>query len=138
MTETNTDNALKMEMSEEGLAAFLKYIYYLDLDDALKNGSVALELLKTGHKYDMAALEKATQQIFKGKGVDWFDVDVAMHLFLWSRKMDGDYEDVKMKAVQVIKKYVGMYWNDMFKKLVDYIQDMILLEWTFITEKQVK
>jgi len=102
MTETNADNALKVEMSEEGVSAFLKYIYYSNLDDALKNGSIALELLKAGQKYDMALLEEAVKRIFKGKPVGWFDVELAIHLFLWSRQMD-DYEDVKIKAVQVLK-----------------------------------
>jgi len=101
MTEANAKNSAPVEMSEEGVKAFLKYIYHSDLDDALKNGSIALELLMAGHKYDMALLEDAVKEIFKEKRAGWYDVDVAMNLFLWSLKMN-DYEDVKMKAVNVL------------------------------------
>ncbi|CAL8108177.1 unnamed protein product [Orchesella dallaii] len=97
------EKSCKMQLSSEGVKALLKFIYYSNIDDALGNSSVALELLATGHQYCIAALENSMKGVLLGKPVDWFDKEVALLLFIRARKLDNDYVELKKKAVQIIK-----------------------------------
>ncbi|CAL8108259.1 unnamed protein product [Orchesella dallaii] len=109
MTETKNDSC-QMRMSKNGVNALLKYIYYLDVEDPLKDSIVALELLEAGHQYDIPSLEKAMKQLFtKKKSTGWLEIDVAMLLFLRALKMGAEYDDIKIAAAQALK---GM-WDDL-------------------------
>ncbi|ODM96371.1 BTB and MATH domain-containing protein 42 [Orchesella cincta] len=96
------EGACTMRKSEEGVRAFLRFIYYASIEDPLESPTVALELLELGHEYDIPTLENAMKEMFLKKPDTWFSVDVAVLLFHRSLKVNG-YEDLKRKVVQVIK-----------------------------------
>ncbi|CAL8108334.1 unnamed protein product [Orchesella dallaii] len=107
----STANECKLEnMSKEGVKALLKYIYYFSVEDALQAPKIALELMEAGHMYDILNLANTMKQIFIGKPQEWFTIDTALLLFLWSIKVD-DFEDATNKAVVVINRK----WNDVSK-----------------------
>ncbi|CAL8108342.1 unnamed protein product [Orchesella dallaii] len=110
----STENECKLEgMSKEGVKALLKYIYYFSVEDALQDPKIAMELLEAGHKYDVILLEDAMKRIFIGKPEEWFTVDAALLLFLWSLKM-GNCKDLTRKAVMMI----NMKWDEARKTSV--------------------
>ncbi|CAL8132590.1 unnamed protein product [Orchesella dallaii] len=110
----STENECKLEdMSKEGVKALLKYVYYFCVEDALQVPKIAMELLEAGHKYDITALEDTMKRIFIGKPDEWFTVDAALLLFLWSLKMNN-CEDLTSKAVMIINKR----WNEARKTSV--------------------
>ncbi|CAL8108340.1 unnamed protein product [Orchesella dallaii] len=129
----STENECKLEdMSKEGVKALLKYIYYFSVEDALKDPKIAMELLEAGHKYDVILLEDAMKRIFIGKPEEWFTVDAALLLFLWSLKM-GNCTDLTRKAVMMI----NMKWDEarktsMFKEKFARIPENLeeLQSWT--------
>ncbi|ODM93552.1 BTB/POZ domain-containing protein [Orchesella cincta] len=94
------ENECKVKNSEQGVRAFLKYLYYANIDDPLANVNVALELLELGHKYEVLTLENVIKAMFLS--VECFSFDVGLALFHRSRLVHG-YEDLKAKAVQSIK-----------------------------------
>ncbi|CAL8108262.1 unnamed protein product [Orchesella dallaii] len=98
------ENAYKLRMSEGGVYAFLKFLYYFNLEDPTNKSSIALELLKVAHEYDIQALEKVMKRMFLFADPSnlWLDVDVMLLLFQYSMKVD-DFGDLKKKAVLVLK-----------------------------------
>ncbi|CAL8108224.1 unnamed protein product [Orchesella dallaii] len=118
-------------LSEAGVNALLKFLYYSDLDDATKSSSISLELLKTAHEYDMALLEIAMKRMLLGKSNDWFDWDVVLLLFQFALKVE-DYQDLKGKAVEVIKSKPGplrtsVAFKQFFKSDLETAMELFLL-----------
>ncbi|ODM89730.1 BTB/POZ domain-containing protein [Orchesella cincta] len=96
------EKAYQMRLTEEAVNALLKFLYYSDLDDAINNPSISLELLQVAHEYDILLLEKALKRMLLRKSSDWYDTDFVVHLFQYALKLEG-YEDLKEKAVKVIR-----------------------------------
>ncbi|CAL8108337.1 unnamed protein product [Orchesella dallaii] len=94
------ENIIELDNSKEGVMAFLKFLYYSDIEDPIGNERVALELLELGHKYEISSLENVMKALFLS--VDCYSVDVAVTLFHRSGMVAG-YEDLKAKAVRSIK-----------------------------------
>ncbi|CAL8108331.1 unnamed protein product [Orchesella dallaii] len=104
----STENECKLEdMSKEGVKALLKYIYYGGVEDALQDPKIALELWEAGCKYFIPGLENDMKRIFIGKPEEWFTIDAALLLFLWSSKMDN-CEYLTSKTVKIINGR----WNE--------------------------
>jgi len=93
-----------VDLTEAGLEAFLKFVYYSDVADAVRTPEVALELLEAGHKYDILSLETSMQDVFLQQSADWFKdkVEILVRLFLWTLKLEG-YEQLKQRVVLVMK-----------------------------------
>lgn len=102
LQESKTNQIEMVDMSEQGVQAFLEYLYKSEKSLAEQNPQVALELLEAAHKYDIPHLEGNMKHLFLEKSNDWFNVDVALHLFLFARNI-CDYEHLKIKCVQVLK-----------------------------------
>ncbi len=96
------------DMSENGVNAFLAYLYYWNLDVPLADPKVALELLRVSHKYDITSLEKAARHILIGKPVEWFDVSTVIQLFFFSKNLET-YSQLKIKALCMLKMYVILH-----------------------------
>ncbi|ODM93550.1 BTB/POZ domain-containing protein [Orchesella cincta] len=123
MVETAKSTCEMEGMSESGVNAFLKYIYYFDFQSPLKNAQIALELLEAGHKYDVSSLETMMKEIFTKKtSAEWLGAEVAMKLFLWTLKVDG-YENLKQQAVRVIK----VKWDNEVKG-ADTFNELFLMD----------
>ncbi|ODM86816.1 Protein maternal effect lethal 26 [Orchesella cincta] len=116
-TETK-EGACKLDISIEGVKALLNYIYCKNTDVPSETPSVALELLKSGEKYDIFGLEAAMKTIFLSKPVEWLSVDVALLLFVHSDKLEG-YEEFRKKAVQAMKtKKNDLEGSQVFDELI--------------------
>ncbi len=105
MKESKTSTVEMPDMSEQSVRAFLEYLYLWEVKAANKSSLIAFELLHAGHKYDIKKLEESMEKILLSKESIWYNVDVAMKLFLFARNHpEGD--QLKMKAIQVLKAYV--------------------------------
>ncbi|ODN03083.1 Zinc finger and BTB domain-containing protein 7A [Orchesella cincta] len=94
-------NAYKLDLSEEGVDALLKYVYFRNLDDPLASCHIAFELMDIAHQYDFIGLEDAIKQIFLGKSYLWYSINVAVDIYLYTLKLQD--EQLKSEIVKVIK-----------------------------------
>ncbi len=104
MEEAKTGKLEMEDMSEQGVKAFLRWVYWKDDKEALSESDVAVELLIAGDKYDLEGLvEKMKEIILKRSGLDeeWFSVESGVKLFKWARHLE-EMKDLKQKAVSVL------------------------------------
>jgi len=95
-----------VKLSEYGVEAFLKFIYYSDVADAVNNPKIALQLLEAGHKYDIGSLETSMQDLFFQQPSIWYKdkLDVLVQFFQLTRKMKGNrYFELKHRVGELIK-----------------------------------
>ncbi len=104
------DNTLEIvDMTAAGVRALLQFIYWWDLEMASKSCVMAFELLKAGHKYLMEDLEKAMTEIFLGMTFEWFSVDLAVKLLLFSKKADeNQLWKLEKRSLEVLKWYLNV------------------------------
>jgi len=93
-----------VDLTEAGVKAFLKFIYYSDVSDAVRKAEVALELLEAGNQYHILSLETSMQDVFLQQPTVWFKnkVEILLQLFLLTLKVDG-YDQLKQRVVSVMK-----------------------------------
>ncbi|CAL8132414.1 unnamed protein product [Orchesella dallaii] len=103
--EETKSNQVKLPISYDGADAFLKFLYYSDVEAALGSPTLAMDLLELGHKYDISPLESKMKTILLGRNNWWYSADNALRLFYWSCKVT-EHEDLKKKAVDVIRSKV--------------------------------
>jgi hypothetical protein len=86
----NVNNELDRtgEMTEDGLQAFLRYLYYSDLMAAKEDAAIAFELLRTAHFYEIECLEDACTKILKAVKDNKFDCETLLDLYLFTRNVD--------------------------------------------------
>ncbi|CAL8138850.1 unnamed protein product [Orchesella dallaii] len=90
----------KFRMTEEGLTAFLKYIYYADSEDPKKNLKIAMELLKIGRMYKIISMEKGMTDLLLEVPTTAFTREIALELSCFTRKEKG-FEALKNKAIEL-------------------------------------
>ncbi|CAL8109789.1 unnamed protein product [Orchesella dallaii] len=93
----------KFRMTEEGLTAFLKYIYYADTEDPKKNLKIAVELLKIGRKYKITSMEKGMTDLLLEVPTTAFTWEIALELFCFLRKEEG-FEALENKVIECMKR----------------------------------
>ncbi|CAL8132390.1 unnamed protein product [Orchesella dallaii] len=103
--EETTNNQVKLPISHAGVDAFLKFLYYSDVEAALGSPTLAMDLLELGHKYDISPLQSKMKKILSGRKNWWYSADNALRLFEWSCKVT-EHKDLKKKAVDVIRSKV--------------------------------
>ncbi|CAL8132378.1 unnamed protein product [Orchesella dallaii] len=103
--EETTNNQVKLPISHAGADAFLKYLYYSDIEAAMGSPTLAMDLLELGHKYDISPLESEMKKILAGSKNWWYSADNALRLFDWSCKVTM-HGDLTKKAVDVIRSKV--------------------------------
>jgi len=98
------EGACKVELSDAGVKAFLKFVYYSDLADPLKSSEVAFELLEAGHKYAIRSLEASMLELFIQQTWLGDNVDLLIRLFLLSLRVGGDrYQILKYRVTEMLK-----------------------------------
>ncbi len=100
-----SQNKMKIkDISAAGVEALLKFLYYSDLTSAMQSSNIALELLKVGHKFDIQSLCKSITIILLKRPPIWFNVEMALGLFDFLRKMKNDEDCTKLmkKVIQVM------------------------------------
>jgi len=95
-------NQVELPISKEGADAFLKFLYYTNVDAALNSPTVSLDLLELGHQYDIGPLEAAMKSILLSKCEAWFSLDNTFRLFDWGRKV-REHASLKKKAMEMLK-----------------------------------
>ncbi|CAL8074520.1 unnamed protein product [Orchesella dallaii] len=55
------------ELNDEAMEAFLKFLYKWDVEEPMKNFSIAMNLLKVGHTYHIKDLEESMIQVFNNR-----------------------------------------------------------------------
>ncbi len=81
-------------------------LYCSDIEDCLKSGTIAFELLEAGHKYHIVELENAMLAIFEAMHSLWYSVDVAVKLLIFSRKVGQKMERIGERCLRLLKWYV--------------------------------
>lgn len=116
--EGNGDHVAQVEMgfmNERGVRAFLKYLYFWEVDKAVERSDVALGLLMAGVKYEMGELVSLIRDLMMIKPEGWFGVKVAEELegFLGERgnEQGGFWGDLRVKCKQVLE-----WWRDANRK----------------------
>lgn len=102
LEETKTNNIDMSDLTEEGVRAFLSYLYCWDIDKAEESCDVAFQLFYAGHKYDITRLEKCMEDLLLSKHDGWYESEVAFKMFLFARNMEKG-KDLVEKAVQILK-----------------------------------
>ncbi|ODM92865.1 BTB/POZ domain-containing protein [Orchesella cincta] len=126
------EKRLKMNASEVTIKAFLKFIYYSDLEDAFESPLVAVELMELGHKYDVGMLEETMKKFILKKADEWLEIDAALKLFLNSVSKEGDeYELLKEKGLRVVKEERkllkrSVLFQDLLKNEPDTITNLFI------------
>ncbi|CAL8138808.1 unnamed protein product [Orchesella dallaii] len=95
-------NIWKFDMTEEGLSAFLKYVYYADTEEPKKNLKIGMELLKIGHKYEITLLEKLMMDLILEVPTSEFTWEIALELFCFTRNENG-LTALRKKAIERMK-----------------------------------
>lgn len=95
------------DVSEEGVNAFLDYLYLCDITAPNQDSNIAFELFQLGHKYGIQKLEDEMKDILLWKPDEWFDLDMIIQLYLFARNVDSATE-LKLKAVKLIKLYYSI------------------------------
>ncbi|CAL8105947.1 unnamed protein product [Orchesella dallaii] len=103
--EETTNNQVKLPISHAGADAFLKFLYYSDVEAAVRSPTLAMDLLELGHKYDISPLESKMKKILSIRKNWCYSADDALRLFDWSCKVTA-HGDLKKKAVDVIRSKV--------------------------------
>ncbi|CAL8092027.1 unnamed protein product [Orchesella dallaii] len=112
------ENAYELGLSEDGVKAFLEFIYYGNMDRPNERPTIALELFEAAHKYNVQAMEKAIKNMLLRKQTTWFPIDVALQLFVLTNQTNS-YPDLKWRVLQVIKgKPVEMKESSVFDDLL--------------------
>jgi len=70
MDQTGFENIANVDISEQGVKALLKYIYYYCVKDGIESAAVAIELLHAGKRYDIPALQNAMACILAERAGD--------------------------------------------------------------------
>jgi len=99
-SKENRENCVKIEASEEGIKALLKFLYYDDLEEAFSSPTIAIELLDLAHFYDVKPLEEAMKKLL-GKKEDWMNVDDALNLLLATEGKSG-LESLNKRASRLV------------------------------------
>ncbi|ODM93021.1 Kelch repeat and BTB domain-containing protein 3 [Orchesella cincta] len=118
--ETKSGKA-KLNLSQEGLKAFLEFVYCLRIDTAKEDPKIALELLEFAHEKQISELEEGIKSIVVEKPDDWLSLNEGLQLFLFSLKLESQgYSDLKKKAVKAIKsKRLELKQSSVFQKLLE-------------------
>lgn len=103
MTEAKSQELVVEDMSTDGVQAFLKYLYHGDIQDAILDPEIALELLRAGNKYGIEYLEALSKEVLMSLGGDKFNASSALHMFAFCGKVDGFFS-LEEKAVKIIKQ----------------------------------
>lgn len=92
------------EMTDQGVRAFLAFLYCWDTSVPSQDPNVALELFRAGHKYEIPEMEKSMKEILLNTPTEKLSVDLALDLFTFATLKTGPLEDLKLKAVGVLKR----------------------------------
>lgn len=124
MNETQTQTLVLDDMSEEGIKAFLCYLYYRDMSRGERSPEMALQLLIAAHIYQVPVLEASMRDLFTSKIYSetwWADnCFAAVKLFIFARNLTGPAGiQLKLEAAYVLKWWVFYSFDKYcFKKLV--------------------
>lgn len=97
------NNMISMDMTEEAIRAFLKFLYYRNIEVPAMNSSIALELLTCADKYGIQELAQAMWKILISQPDHWFDMNMTLRLFFFGTLKES-FEDFRGKAIQILKQ----------------------------------
>lgn len=96
------DHTINMEdITERGVKALLEYLYFWEIREAVTDVSIAFELLKVSHKYNIKELEATMNRLFRTKPFDWFELDVTLELYVFVRELDDLH--LKQKIISALR-----------------------------------
>lgn len=90
------------EVSEDGVSAFLEYLYMSEITAATNSSKTAFELFLLGNQYKIRYLENEMEHILMAGPANWFDLETTFRLFLFVQNKN-EYDGLKAKAVKLIK-----------------------------------
>lgn len=102
MEECRTGKIFMKDISSRGVQVLLMYLYCWELGDAAFDMDLALELLRTAHKYDMKDLDSDLTQMLLQRPIEMYSVNFALDLFLFARNIVLEY-NLKLKAMKILK-----------------------------------
>ncbi|CAL8132802.1 unnamed protein product [Orchesella dallaii] len=120
MKESQTNRIEMEEVSEAGVDSLVNYFYRNKVDENTDE-QVALELLQTAHKYNISKLEAVMLNTVYSKPDEWLSIGNVLHLYLYSRNVDGFcYEMLRQRMFKIMKKFpVKLKDSEEFKRFVN-------------------
>ena len=112
------------DISEKGVKALLDFIYCRELFTPESEPAICFELFYAADKYDIKELRKAVVPMLLQKPSSWFDDETAFLLYALSRNCE-QYEDLKIKALQIIKMCVTIFFFLFLNHLIDKLCDFL-------------
>lgn len=100
--EGHTKTVTLENMSEKGVVAMLNYLYCIDFEEKDLGSEIYMELLQASEQYSMSNLQQTMKQVLLNKPCDWFQVDLALQVFCFSRNVEN-CQELKQKCIKVLK-----------------------------------
>ncbi|CAL8139432.1 unnamed protein product [Orchesella dallaii] len=116
------------DVSKECVESLIGYFYTMDIPEAEKCSSLAVELYQISHKYEVTALEKKISVMLLLRSNSWYGVEAAVELLQFVKRVEtssgADMTKMKAKVLQVLKsKWQRLKTSENFKKLFDEDRD---------------
>lgn len=93
-------------MSEKGVVAFLHFLYCVEVEESKEdvqyNSEICMELLEASEEYSMSNLQESMKLVFLNRPCRWFQVDIALQLFCFSRNVEK-CQGLIGKCIKVLK-----------------------------------
>ncbi|CAL8135690.1 unnamed protein product [Orchesella dallaii] len=100
MRESQTSRIEMEDLSANGVRYLLSYMYGRELQPT---EPIALELLQSGHKYNIVNLEEHMLKLLCSKPADWFTIDGILELYFFSVNIE-QHEVLCEKLVRIMKR----------------------------------
>jgi hypothetical protein len=102
MAEVDSREMTIEDMNAKSVDAFLKYLYQGEINMAITSATVAFDLLRAGHKYQIRSLEQTTIQLLMMEQMDKFKILTALEIFVFCGQVDY-LKPMQDRIVQVLK-----------------------------------
>ncbi len=104
-----------VDFSDSCIRALIEFAYRGTVEGALKSSEVAVDLLRVADKYEIGKLPDILMYMIWSMPCSWFDVDVALKLFLFGKNAGGCLSEVEIRGLAVLKWLVFLEVVNFFK-----------------------
>ncbi len=95
-----------VDFSEDVVRALMEFVYWGNMEEALKSCEMTLELLQLADKYQMKDLMENLLQIIWYMPFGWFDVEMVVKLVCFTKNVGEDLAQAQSKGWTVLRWYV--------------------------------
>jgi len=101
--ESETSRLELDELSEESVGELVGYLYGQEINLEGMSESVALELLRAAHMYNISQLETAMLRMLCVKPADWFSMDNVLSIYFFTAN-EQRHQNLTEKMMSILKR----------------------------------